>query len=240
MPRIVAARLLFQSGGLERGEDMAFLDFGQRHGFVGRAGHHDIGRFPLRRQAGEREVVGFDGVALRQHDRAFHHVLEFAYVAGPAIVPHAIEGLRRESAQTTARFRIEPVQEVDGQFNHIFGAFAQRRHEDLEDPQAKIEVAPELPFGDGLLQVAIGGRHGAHIDADLLIAAHSFERMPFQDAEEFGLDRRTHFADLVEHQGAQVRGFELADLPFRGAGERTALVPEQLAFQAASRSARRS
>jgi len=38
-------------------------------------------------------------------------------------------------------------------------------------------------------------------------------------------------ADLVEDQCAVVRGLDLAGRGFRGAGERAALVAEQLAFQ---------
>ena len=42
---------------------------------------------------------------------------------------------------------------------------------------------------------------------------------------------RIHLTDLVQHQGAAIRRFELAPLPLRGTGEGTFLVTEQLAFQ---------
>ena len=45
------------------------------------------------------------------------------------------------------------------------------------------------------------------------------------------LEAGAHFADFVEHQRSLVGGLELADLPLGGAGERPALVAEQLARQ---------
>ena len=62
-------------------------------------------------------------------------------------------------------------------------------------------------------------------------AADAFERMPFQHAQKLGLNRLAHLADFVEHQRAAVGRFELADLAFGRAGERTALVAEQFAFE---------
>src|SRR4051794_12550937 len=55
--------------------------------------------------------------------------------------------------------------------------------------------------------------------------------MPFEDAQELGLNRRGHFANFVEHQRALMSLLELADFPLRRAGESAALVTEQLAFE---------
>ena len=78
--------------------------------------------------------------------------------------------------------------------------------------QAEIQVAAERAFGHVLFQIAIRGGDHAHIDLDRFAAADALERMPFQHAQELGLNRRAHLADFVEHQRALVGRFELADL----------------------------
>ena len=53
------------------------------------------------------------------------------------------------------------------------------------------------------------------------------------DPEQLRLRRRRHLADLVEEDGAAVRRLEQAGLGRLGAGERAALVAEQLALEQA-------
>ena len=136
-----------------------------------------------------------------------------------------------EAADFPPGFGVVLVQEVIGQQGDVLGPFPQGGHDDLQHAQAEIEVAAETPFGHVLLQVAIGGGDHADIDVDRLAAADALEGMPFQHAEELGLDAGAHLADFVEHEGALVGGLELADLPLRGPGEGAALVAEQLAGQ---------
>jgi hypothetical protein len=52
-----------------------------------------------------------------------------------------------------------------------------------------------------------------------------------EEPQELGLHRHRHLADLVEEQGAAGRRLDLAAGPLGGAGERAALVPEQLALE---------
>ena len=47
----------------------------------------------------------------------------------------------------------------------------------------------------------------------------------------FACSAERHVADLVEEERAAVRGLELADAPLVGAGERAALVAEELALE---------
>ena len=52
-----------------------------------------------------------------------------------------------------------------------------------------------------------------------------------QDAQQLGLQRRRQLADLVEEQRAAVGLLERPTLPLGGAGERAALVAEELALE---------
>src|SRR5262249_19784197 len=97
--------------------------------------------------------------------------------------------------------------------------------------QAEKQVFAERAFAHRLLERLICGGYHAHVGLDRRIAAYAFKRLPFQDAEELGLRHRAHLTDLVEKNGAVVRGFEFANLLLRRAGERPALVAEQLAFE---------
>ena len=135
---------------------------------------------------------------------------------------------------------IELLQEVVGQQGDVFLPFPQGGHDDLQHAEAEVEVAAEAPLGHVAFQVAVGGGDHPHVDLDRLAAADALEGMPFQHAEELGLDAGAHLADLVEHERALVGGLELADLPLGGAGEGAALVAEQFAGQAVRPTAPRS
>ena len=104
-------------------------------------------------------------------------------------------------------------------------------HDDFQHVQAEVQVAAELALGDVFFQIAIGGGDDADVDLDRLGAADALERMPFEHAEELGLNRGAHLADFVEHERALVGLLELADLALGGAGEGALLVAEQLALQ---------
>src|SRR6185369_9603704 len=99
------------------------------------------------------------------------------------------------------------------------------------DVQPIEEVVAERALADRLLQIAIGRRDHAHVDADRPRAPEAFEFPLLEDAEELGLQRRGDLADLVEEQGARVGHFELAGLAEDRSGERSFLVAEELAFE---------
>src|SRR5205085_2740179 len=84
-----------------------------------------------------------------------------------------------------------------------------------------------------LFQISIRRRDDADVNLNRSVSADAFEGMPFQDAQELGLNRWPHFPDFVEEQRPLVCLFELADLAARGAGERALLVAEQFAFEKA-------
>src|SRR5262249_59316694 len=86
----------------------------------------------------------------------------------------------------------------------------------------------EAAGGDHRLEIAVGGADDAHVDAHRLRAADPLELVGLQHAEERHLRRRRDVADLVEEQGPAVGELEAALPAGERAGERAALVAEEL------------
>ena len=102
------------------------------------------------------------------------------------------------------------VNTVRAHLDDVLATFPQRRHPDFDHSQPEEQVASKLSVGDRLFEVAIGRRDHPHVDLDRLIPADAFERMSFEYAEKFRLDRRAHFTDFVQHEGAAIGRLELA------------------------------
>ena len=88
---------------------------------------------------------------------------------------------------------------------------AQRRHVDRHFADAEVQILAELLLGDQLLQVLVGRAHDAHVDRNLLPAADALDHAVLQEAQQLGLQRQRHVADLVEEQRAAVGDLDLAD-----------------------------
>ena len=66
---------------------------------------------------------------------------------------------------------------------------------------------------------------------DVVAAADAPERLLLEEAQQLGLQRQRHLADLVEEHRAAVGLLEQADLALARVGEGAALVAEQLALE---------
>src|SRR5262249_23903602 len=110
-----------------------------------------------------------------------------------------------------------------------------RRDEHVDDVEAVVEVFPEAAFGNGALQVLVGGGEDSHVDAQGRLAADSGELAVLKDVEQLGLQRRMQVTDLVQEHGAVVRGLELADLELVRAREGAPFEAEELALEELAR-----
>ena len=122
----------------------------------------------------------------------------------------------------------EALNEVLHQHREIPAARAQRRDLEIERVDPVVEILAEQPVGDARAQVAVGRRDDAHVDLHRVVAAERLDRPLLQHAQQLGLRRQRQLRDLVQEQRAAVRGLEAALAAVGGAGERAALVPEQL------------
>ena len=94
-----------------------------------------------------------------------------------------------------------------------------------------VQVLAEGAAFDRLGQVAIGRGDETDLRANHPVAAEPRELALLERAQELGLDRRRHLADLVEEQHAAAGLFDAARLHGHGAGERAALVAEELGLE---------
>ena len=107
------------------------------------------------------------------------------------------------------------------------------RHLDHVEPVEK--VFAEASRGHVRLEVAIGRGHDPHVRAPRLRLPHALELLVLQEAQELGLQGGRDLRDLVEEEGAAVRGLHLARLVLDRAREGAAGMAEQLAGQRALR-----
>jgi hypothetical protein len=135
---------------------------------------------------------------------------------------------RREAGHPARGLAPQPDQEVLGQDRDVARARAQGRHHDVDHRQSIVEVLTELTEPDHLAEIAVGGRHDAHVDLERPRAADPLEALLLEHAQELGLARQRHLADLVEEERALVGRLEAAHLSLGRAGERALLVAEQL------------
>jgi hypothetical protein len=97
------------------------------------------------------------------------------------------------------------------------------------DPDIQIRAKPAL--ARHAAEIAVGCRDQAHVD---VVAAHvtdAAKPLLLEDLEDARLEREIDLADLVEEGRAAVGDLEQPELAGRRAGERAALVPEQLALE---------
>jgi hypothetical protein len=81
------------------------------------------------------------------------------------------------------------------------------------------------------MQIAVGGRHHAHVHAHRLVAAHALEVLLLQEAQQLHLHGHGDLAHLVEEQRPSVGRLEAAATLLQRARERAALVAEELRLQ---------
>ena len=169
----------------------------------------------------------------REDDRALDHVAQLAHVAGVVVGEQQPLGLGRELGGRLAHAGGEARQEVRRQRQDVLAALAQRRHADVEDVEAVVEVEAERAALDLVGQVLVGRRDDAHVDREIARAAEPPEGHLLEHLEQLGLGGHRHLADLVEEQRAAVGLLEQAALLRLGVGEGAALVTEELALEQA-------
>lgn len=124
---------------------------------------------------------------------------------------------------------IQLVQEMLREKRNVLAPFPQRRHRQREFQQPEIQVLAQDTHRDGVLQIAIGCGNHAHVDRYLAVAADAGDVVGFDHPQQVHLQGQRHFGDFIEEQGAAAGLLEITGVQLRGAGERAALMPEQLA-----------
>ncbi|AUX48415.1 uncharacterized protein SOCE26_099490 [Sorangium cellulosum] len=228
---------------LERGELRAGVAEDDRHGLArgvgGRGGLGLLGRGgarPAVQLAGGRdeqgaELLRLQARAAREQDGAFHDVRELPDVAGPGVREQHAQRLGGELGAGEAVAGRGAGEEDLAEEGDVLHALAERGHDDGHDVEAIEEILAEAAVADLGAEVAVGRGDDADVDVFLVQGADAGDAPLLEHAEELHLDGGGSVADLVEEEGAAVRGGEQARLVARGAGEGAAHVAEQLALQ---------
>src|ERR1700682_4314582 len=93
------------------------------------------------------------------------------------------------------------------------------------------QIGAEGVFTNRLLQILISRGQKAHVEFDRSRTADAHEFALLKHAEQLGLQRRRKFADFVKENASALGDFQQPFLLTNSAGERSLLVPEQLAFE---------
>src|SRR5208283_1242595 len=164
-------------------------------------------------------------------DGAFDGVLELADVAGPFVIAEGGERIFVNAQDASAGGGRVFFQEMIGQQWDIFATLTQVRDADGNHTEAVVEILAEKIFGNGLIEVAVGGGDNAHIDRNLAGAADRAHGALLEDAKQFHLHGERHLADFVEEDGAAAGYFEQAAFVLRGAGKGSLQIAEEFTFQ---------
>ena len=112
---------------------------------------------------------------------------------------------------------------------------AQRRHVDVEDVEAVVEIVAQLAAGDGLFGILVGRGEDADVDRGLGLLPRRRSLRSSRTRSSLAWVATRHLADLVEQERAAVGQLEAAGAALEGAGERALLVAEDFAFDQAFR-----
>ena len=117
------------------------------------------------------------------------------------------------------------------QSRHILRPLPQGRNMYLHHIEPVIQVLPEGPLVDLLLQLPVGGGGYPHIDLNVPQASYPLETPVLQKGQQLGLHEQGHFADLVQKDGPAVGQLHQALFGLARPGKGPLFVAKKLRFQ---------
>src|SRR5262249_53492936 len=100
------------------------------------------------------------------------------------------------------------------------------------------EILPKLLFRHCFFEIDICGGENTRVHTNYLLAAEPRVFRVLENVQQFRLEMRAHFTDLIQEQRAALSQLEFAGLLIEGAGECAFLVTEQLGLQKLVRQSR--
>ncbi len=181
-----------------------------------------------------RGQTGARDVTVHRHDRGIiDSVAQLPDIARPVVLQKQLARVRIHHVLALVLYA-RHLQEMLCQREYVIAPFAQRRDRDRHAGNAVIQVASEFLFLDILHQTDVARADKAHVSLDLFVAADSAQLAFLKHAQELGLQLVVHFGYFVQEQCTAPCGLKEAGLSaFAGAGEGSALVAEEFAFQQA-------
>src|SRR5262245_32293411 len=145
-----------------------------------------------------------DDIAGRAEQRLLDHVAQLPDIAGPAMVPNAINGARREANLRSAVAATLQHQEVTGEEFSIAMPATKRRHVDGDDVQTVIEIGPELPGTHQFLQRPIGRGNEPHVNFTVTHSADTADGAVLKQFQELMLNRLLDVANFIRSEERRV------------------------------------
>src|SRR5580765_167877 len=179
-----------------------------------------------------RQVLGHNLRALGIDHQPLDHVLELTNVPGPRVRAERLHRRRRDFRDWRTIGRDVAAEEVLDQFGNVLAPIAQRRHHDVDDVEAVIEVVAELTLADQFPQIAVGRRDDADVDvAASPVGTHLLQLSCLEKTQQQTLHAKRHLADFIEKHHPRVCRFEFAGLVTVGTRETAFNVAEELRFE---------
>src|SRR5712692_2167688 len=173
-------------------------------------------------------------MAIAENHGSFDDVLDFAYVAGPAVGEEQTLGFGRNSPHITSQRFVKVFYKTRGKKHDISRSLAQRWQGNAQYRQAKKEIRAKRTFFHSLFKVTISGGQHPHIDLDFFVATQAKKRVRFQNSQELCLHVERHLANLIKEEGSTLGKFKQAAFLLFGVGKGKLFVAEEFALQQAA------
>src|SRR5262249_33797165 len=118
-----------------------------------------------------------------------------------------------------------------GQALDLARPLAERRNRERHSVQAKEQILPKRSAHHFALEIAVGRRDEADVDALRLERAEALHLFFLQHSEQLHLRLKRELGDFVEEERASVGGLDQARLGAIRTGEGAFLVTEELGFE---------
>ncbi len=118
----------------------------------------------------------------RQEYEALHYIAEFAHISRPTVAPQLCNRIVGENFLFPRVLRGHLPCEMPDQRREILRPLAQRRKRQRKDIHAVKQIAAERILLHQLFEIAVRRHQHAHVHANGLVSAHSFDLALFQHA----------------------------------------------------------
>ena len=180
---------------------------------------------------GPGDILRHNFTPRREHDHALDEVPQLANIAGPWILDQQRQRIGRQTVKWPVVHARELRHKPAHENGDVVATLTKRREIDPQHVQAIVQVGAETTLLDMLAQRPVCRRHNAHIDGNRLPAANTRHFTLLEHAQQLHLRTRRHLANLVEKERAGISEFKTAQPALCGTGERSLLMPEQLALE---------
>ncbi len=165
-------------------------------------------------------------------DHPLYDVPQLTDIARPFALQEAAGRFLRQRAPGHSVLPAALFKEVIEQGRHVLPAFTKRRHVDPDDVEAVEQIFSERAGRDPFVEIAIGGRDDADIDAGVdTVSAHPLHFAGLDESEHERLQSRAHLSDFVKEQRAAVGALEEPRLVAICIRETASNVSEQFRFE---------